>query len=101
MSPAAARVFFENVALVSCNGVGFFFAVEGPNWLGWGLEGWVFRINNDLRNDRCDILLHAALVQFVLQALLQVVANVALTHGPTFWEWEGCALTMFCSIAHA
>ena len=65
------------------------------------MEGGVSLVNNDLRYDGCHILGHAALAEFVLQALLQMIANVALAHCPAFREWEGSALAVFSSVAHA
>ena len=83
---AAASVLDHGVALfcgdLFCRG----FVVEGTDGLRRILEGRVVLVDQDLGDDRRDVLLQAAGSQLVADGVLQMVADVALAHRAAFRE---------------
>ena len=71
------------------------------DWLGRSLKGRVVCIHADLGNHGCNRnIIHFAVIEFLSQGILQVVANIGLAHSHTDGErgvWLVCVLAAQCS----
>ena len=83
---ATARVLHHGIALLRGNPVGLLLGVEGADGLGGLLESGILFVNNNLRHDSGDRLFNAALFHLVADAVLEMVADVALAHGAALRE---------------
>ena len=68
-------------ALFAGHFLGFFFGHKGADGLGGVLKGRIVSIHYHLRQHRGDALLKATIQKLLLQGVLQIVADIALTHG--------------------
>ena len=68
-------------ALFAGHFLGFFFGHKGADGLGGVLKGRIVSFHYHLRQYRGDALLKATIQKLLLQGVLQIVADIALTHG--------------------
>ena len=87
LAPAAAGVLLEYARGI-CRRIlfGFCFGIESADRLGGVLEGGIRRVNFDLRDQRHHIFCQTLGMELMGNGVLEVVANIALTHGAALGE---------------
>ena len=106
-APSASGIFNKGVVGRCHDGFGFFFAVEHAHGFGGVLESGVVVVDHHLRYERDARFVDAAANQFATHCLLQVITNVALSHGATLGEGDArCATAILgreleCQVHHA
>ena len=83
---AASGVLDKDKALFRGDFLGLFLRIEAADGLCRVLEAGVLLVNDDLRHDGGAFLLYAAVLQLLLNGLLQMVADIALRHGAALGE---------------
>ena len=86
---AAARVLLHGVSLFSGDGFRLLLRIEGADGLAGVLELGIVPVHHHLGHQGDDLLLNAALPEDLGQALLDVVADIALAHGAAHVEGHG------------
>ena len=86
MTVAAAGILDHGVALFCGDAVGGLLVVERADGLGGMLEGGVSLVDEHLRHDGRDVLVHAAGGKLVADGVLQMIADIALTHRAALGE---------------
>ena len=83
---AAARVLDHGIALLFCDALGSLLAVKRADGLRRATEGGVELGDERLRDDRGDGLFDAACGQLVADGVLEMIADIPLTHGAALGE---------------
>ena len=86
LTVAAARVLDHRVALFRGDALGGLLIVERADGLGGMLEGGVSLVDEHLRHDRGNVLVHAAGGELIADGVLQMIADIALAHRAALGE---------------
>ena len=99
LTPAAACVLGDVDALFGGELFGLFLGHERADGLGRMLERGVSRINGDLRQNSRAVDAQTAAVKLLADHVLQIVADVALTHGYAHGKGHDVALGLLLVVS--